>query len=301
MKSISVAALCLTMVVAAAMAQNKFPDTCSNGNTPQFPNPTAATIDKKCGLAGTPNTPADGLQNNSKNDFCAEGSSPTSITLDKITSLQGDAEAKEAALHFTPGKPPKSRDFLKTLGEGNLVVFEGYVFAARQECKETVNCGLTVANVDASHDIHIALLADPRKTPNNKPKTKQDKAAQDGEECTGFVGEMIPHHRPAEWTACNVNDVATQGLRVRVTGHQLFDGAHVPCKDGAPVGSNPKRVSLWEIHPIYKFEVCPQGDCANGGWKSLEEFAAGKTKCAPKKCTVKPSSGTKTGKTGKKT
>jgi len=298
MKRITYVALCLLVFVAVAAAQNKFPDSCSNGNKPHFPSQTAAVIDSKCGLDGTPNTPGDGLQNDAKNDFCAGSDSPTAIKLDKITSLQSDAEAQEQTLHFTPGKAPKNRDFLKTLGEGNLVEFEGYVFAARQECKETVNCGLNVPNVNASHDIHIALLEEPRKTSAAKPKTKDAKAAQDAEECTGFVAEMIPHYRPAEWTACNVNDVATKGLRVRVTGHQFFDGSHVPCKDGLPQGSNPKRVSLWEIHPIYSFEVCPEGDCANGGWESLEQFAAGKTQCAETKCAVTPTTGNSTTKKG---
>src|ERR1022692_1931191 len=32
------------------------------------------------------------------------------------------------------------------------------------------------------------------------------------------------------------------------------------------------RASLWEVHPIYKFEVCPNGTCADGGWKTLEDW-----------------------------
>jgi hypothetical protein len=36
---------------------------------------------------------------------------------------------------------------------------------------------------------------------------------------------------------------------------------------------DPKRASLWEVHPIYKFEVCPNGTCADGGWKILEDWA----------------------------
>jgi len=88
------------------------------------------------------------------------------------------------------------------------------------------------------------------------------------------------------------HDVAGKGLRVRVTGQQFFDGSHVPCKNGAPQGSNPKRVSLWEIHPIYSFEVCPSGDCAHGGWQPLETFAAGKTECPEAECKVKKNTST---------
>lgn len=263
-------------------AQQKFPDSCSNGTTPHFPS-MAAPIDNQCGLNGeSANHPEEGLQNAAKNNFCAEGNTANPINVSNMASLQGDAEAQQQKLHFVAGKPPKDRAFLEQMGEGELVVFEGFVFHARQECKETVNCGTVPPNVNASHDIHIALLEEPRKT-----KLTAAKADQDKEECTGFVAEMIPHHRPAEWTACNVNDVAEKGLRVRVAGQRFFDGSHLPCKNGLPQGSNPKRISLWEIHPIYSFEVCPQGDCADGGWVPLEKFAAGKTGCPEADCPVK--------------
>jgi hypothetical protein len=288
MKKIAYVVLC-PLVFVAFLAAQKFPDTCANGKTPHFPSKTAMSIDNQCGLNGAPpqGHPEEGLQNQAKNNFCADAATAEPIKLSEIESLQGDAETQEKKNHFTPGQPPPDRAFVKTLGEGHLVVFEGFVFHARQECKETVNCGTTPPNVNASHDIHIALLEQPRKTQANDPKPDQDK-----EECTGFVAEMIPHHRPAEWTACSVNDVAGKGLRVRVTGQQFFDGSHVPCKNGAPQGSNPKRVSLWEIHPIYSFEVCPSGDCTHGGWQPLETFAAGKTECPEADCKVKKNTGT---------
>lgn len=268
---------------ASVPAQQNFPITCPNEKTPHFPTPNATAIDSECGLAGSPAQPqpGEGPQNEAKNNFCAESANPAAITVAQLASLEKDAEKDPG---YTPGEPPADRSFLKKLGEGDLVVFEGYVFHARQECKETVNCGTAVPNVNASHDIHIAMLQEPRKTKPSDPKTTQDT-----EECTGFVAEMIPHHRPAQWTACNVNDVANQGLKVRVTGQRFFDGSHVPCKDGAPQGSNPKRVSLWEIHPIYSFEVCPKGngDCANGGWAPLEGFAPSTTCPEEKGCQQK--------------
>ncbi len=290
MKPIFCCFVCLAVFIGAAAAQ-KFPTTCADGSTPHFPSASATPIDGKCGLKGAPppDHPEDGLQNQSKNNFCATGSAAASIHISEMALLQKKAENQEKISGFTPGQAPPRRAFLKKLGEGRLVVFEGYVFQARQECKETVNCGLNVPNVNASHDIHIALLEKPRQTRSSDPK-----AAQDKEECTGFVAEMIPHHRPAEWTACNVNDVADKGLRVRVTGQEFFDGSHVPCKKGVPQGSNPKRVSLWEIHPIYSFEVCPSGDCANGGWQPLQTFATGKTSCAEQKnCLKKKKTATK--------
>ncbi len=281
MKKSAYVLLCPVIFALSTAAADKFPASCPSGQTAHFPTKKAALIDRKCGPKGNPSKdqPGDGPQNQAKTNFCTDSSTAETIMLAKIASLQGDAEAQENALHFKPGEPPLDRAFLKTLGEGNLVVFEGFVFGATQECKETVNCEAAVPNKNASHDIHIAMREDPRTTHDTDPKPDRDK-----EECAGFVAEMIPHHRPAEWTACNVKDVAKKGLRVRVMGQQFFDGSHVTCKDGAPVGSNPKRISLWEIHPIYSFEVCPSGDCATGGWQPLEQFAAGKTTCAEETC-----------------
>ena len=83
---------------------------------------------------------------------------------------------------------------------------------------------------------------------------------------------MTPHFRPAEWTADNVNRVAAAHLPVRVTGQRFFDSSHMPCDAGKPVRTNPKRFSLWEIHPIYKFEVCTANCDAAGTWITLQEW-----------------------------
>jgi len=49
------------------------------------------------------------------------------------------------------------------------------------------------------------------------------------------------------------------------SGQLYFDSSHFPCKGGVGKGAgNPKRKSLWEIHPIYKFEVCT-ADCDGEG------------------------------------
>lgn len=267
------------LALAAAMGQT-FPQTCPSGSAPRFPSPNSTEIES-CGLAGAAASgSAEALQNDQKNNFCALGDG-TSIDIAQLKTLEKSAEAVEKKKKYKAGQPPPDRSFLTALGERNVAVFEGYVFEARQECGETVNCGAVTPNIDASHDIHIAILGAPRKTKDSDPA-----AARDAEECTGFVAEMIPHHRPDEWSACNVNDVAGKGLRVRVTGQQFFDASHVPCKGTKAVGSNPKRVSLWEIHPIYAFEVCPSGDCASGGWVALEQFEAGKTTCHNPACAT---------------
>ena len=267
--------LLMSVLSAILWGQSTFQQTCDN---PRFPG-DATPIDSTCIVTGTSDpTKPDGLQNAAKNNFCPQVTSVT-VKVKSLKSLQKKTEKQEKSMNLTLGTPPPDRTFLSTLGEGDLVTFEGFVFLARQECKETVNCGLNIPNTDASHDIHISLLDRSRKTVDSDPQAKKD-----AEECTGMVAEMIPHHRPPEWTACNVNDVAQQKLRVRITGQRFFDGSHVPCKGSLPQGSNPKRVSVWEIHPIYTFDVCPTGTCSHGGWVPLTTFAAGKTTCENRPC-----------------
>jgi hypothetical protein len=151
-----------------------------------------------------------------------------------------------------------------------------------------------VKNKAVANDIHISLTAQAfdmpvKKSPDDDPSRLN--------ECFSAVAEMSPHFRPSAWSEGAVNDVAEAKLPVRVTGHLFFDSSHEPCDlSGAkpvPSAGNPKRMTLWEIHPIYSFEVCTSGktieDCSADGakWVPIETFAATtakkKTKTTAKK------------------
>ncbi len=85
--------------------------------------------------------------------------------------------------------------------------------------------------------------------------------------------ELLLDSRLTSWTPDLVNQVAKAQRPVRVTGQLMFDSSHTPCISGKAVKDDPARVSLWEVHPIYKFEVCGQGNCtSNTGWVPLEEW-----------------------------
>jgi len=261
----------LVLALCLGASTQDFPTTCSDGSAPRFPGAATAidTGTNNCQLPGIPNSTADRAQNKAKNNFCPRAESLT-VNATFMQSLQNSA-----APLVPVGAPPTSRAGLQKLGEGKLATFEGFVMIARQECKESVNCGTTVPNEDAFHDIHISLL--------EKPKTATTN------ECTSFVAEMVPHHRPAEWNSCNLDNIAKEKLRVRLTGQLFFDGSHVPCTAaGKPQGSNPKRMSLWEIHPIYSFEVCPSGTCETGGWQKLEDWSEASATCDSGACKPKP-------------
>lgn len=169
------------------------------------------------------------------------------LTFKDFERLQGRVE--DASIEFGPFKHPKDRSTLRnlyptsangeavTVGEGSLVRVVAYVAEARTSnvsSGESVNCK---RKGKANNDIHVTLV----RRPDDPP-------------CAGIVAEVIPHFRPKAW-----RDTAIAAIKppVRVTGQLFFDSPHLPCnEEGRAVRGNPARVSLWEIHPVYSFEVC---------------------------------------------
>jgi hypothetical protein len=272
----------LLAAVSTATAQDQFKLPCAQPNYPA-PATSGLMIDGQCVVQGASkevdDNPAEGDQNKAKNNFCAQEDGGTVSTTD-MKNLQNKVQ-QDSSINFgqsgSHAGPTTDRSKLQNLGqlsEGKLVVFTGFVLKARQESAESVNCelGKPVKGVklsaqdklamNALHDIHISLV-DSKTTTN---------------ECESIVAEMSPHHRPAEWIQKNVDKVRGKKLRVRVTGQLFFDSSHnLPCVGGNPPAhsGNPVRVALWEIHPIYTFEVCPKGTCTTSGWKSLSDWADG--------------------------
>ncbi|MBZ5537548.1 MAG: hypothetical protein LAO31_16445 [Acidobacteriia bacterium] len=237
---------------------------CPSPALPTPPPANALGIDASCPIQGT--GPKEAAQNTAKNNFCAGGPAQP-ITIDDMKTLQQNVQTnskinfgnpRDHPLSRTPG-PTKDRTPLRTLGEGTLRSLQGFVFAVRQEKKETVNCGTNVPNNDLFHDIHISIVA--------------DEASTHGDECTTVVVEMSPHHRPDSWTAANLQRVATKHKLVRVTGQLFFDSSHTPCQDDKEIPGDPRRVSLWELHPIYKFDVCNAASCTTETeWIPLDQW-----------------------------
>jgi hypothetical protein len=247
---------------ATAARPVKFKPACASPSYPTPPPSKSLGIDSQCGLSGAGSGP-EGQQDSVKNNFCARGT-PQTITIDYLKGLQAKVE-KNPSINFgsenkgTRKKgPTTNRAPLKRLGEGKLVTLKAFVLIARQEGAESVNCEKNVPDEALFHDIHISLV----------------ESSDIDDECSGVVAEMSPHHRPDSWNHANVEKVASEKLPVRVTGQLYFDSSHFPCSNGQGAGEgNPKRISLWEIHPIYKFEVCT-ADCDGAGkWVSLDEWA----------------------------
>jgi hypothetical protein len=236
-----------------------------NCEKPNYPTLKAAPIDSACDP--TVSSGAETAENQVKNNFCAPGSE--SITIADMIELQKKVEStgtipfgrdRARPVSRAPG-PATDRIPLQKLGEGQGVVLTGYVKSALLGGPETANCG------DSRH-------------PNWEPNQVEDivikiVASPGDSECSGVVVEMIPYHRPASWTTRYVQAVGQAKLKIRVTGQLMFDSQGMPCANGKAIAETDKstRTSLWEVHPVYKFEVCPKGDCGSTGWMPLEEWS----------------------------
>ena len=107
---------------------------------------------------------------------------------------------------------------------------------------ESVNCKLKGSD---SNDFHIPVSED---------------AAYS--EFDAIVIEMIPQRRPASWTTAELRKVQREGWPVWIEGGLFYDNIHVVNSDPDNVlHGQPKRFSLWEIHPVTKFLVCRQEEC----------------------------------------
>jgi hypothetical protein len=148
-----------------------------------------------------------------------------------------------------------------TIGEGSVVQLIGFLIKGKFSNVgkgETVNCELPDRE---ENDIHLNVVKD---KPPVEPTAKQ---LQDLE-CRSVVVEISPHFRREQWeplgrlvkttaNATAAKKIAALDLRrpTRFTGHLFFDGSHKPCTGTTPHGSS-RRVSAWEIHPVYAIEVC---------------------------------------------
>jgi hypothetical protein len=222
------------------------------------------SIDGEKSGGGTP--PASKVaENHAKNNFCLTGT-PFEISYQDLLQLEGDTKKiRGPNLPSAAARKTKLGGLLdlngQKIGEGMLVritlfVIQGaaeYADIAPKYNGESVNCNRLTPD---ENDIHIPL----------------GQQATDDEKVSVTV-EMSPHYRPAQWTPDRINNVG-QHL-VRVTGQLFYDSAHRTASGGR-TGS--PRASLWEIHPVYNFEVCALNDAAScqnapdSAWTQLDQF-----------------------------
>jgi hypothetical protein len=200
---------------------------------------------RSCPAEGKADKAPHQAQNRAKNDLCATGT-PVTITWDTFKALQKKAE-DDGVSFGSANKLPDDRKVLrniyklpngKRIGEGSIVTYVGFISHPRYSNTgkgkgESVNCKLPDRE---NNDIHVDLV-----------KRPGDPA------CRSVTAEIIPHFRPLAWEVDKLKLVMDRP--VRITGHLFFDAAHRPCKNDDDKVA-PKRISLWEIHPVYAVDVC---------------------------------------------
>lgn len=186
-----------------------------------------------------------GLRNMAKRHLPDPNCAAEPFSLDDARALQNYvdntfADARTAKTSFQPTRASLHNiaTFHGKLSEGDRVALSAYLVKARDEGAESVNC----AGNDGT-DIHISV------GPKSTHPTEYD----------GIVAEMIPQNaRPAGWDSVTLNRLA--GKQVLLVGGLTYDNEHYVNDTAPPKAGQPKRFSLWEIHPITEFYVCPAGD-----------------------------------------
>ena len=103
-------------------------------------------------------------------------------------------------------------------------------------------------------------------------------ASKSHDEFKGIVVEMIPQNRPPGWTLAKLRAVQRLRRHVLIAGALFFDNIHVVNRDPAtPISNQPRRVSVWELHPVSHFFVCNKTNskCNTNNlaeWTPLEDF-----------------------------
>ena len=207
-----------------------------------------ACPDTGCAAEGSPHA----LMNQSKRTFAT--GDPIALSFSDFSALQDAVDAvvdqgqeipdRTAIQNLTAGS--------KTMGEGTAVQVVAFLVVKQPttgphpNTGESVNCNLKGL---ASNDIHIPIAEEAGLT-----------------EFEGIVAEMIPQGADAGttrnpgWTVAKLKQVQTSQKMVKIVGRLFYDNAHVVNGDAQnPLPSQPKRFSLWEIHPISQFFRLQEG------------------------------------------
>lgn len=222
-----------------------------------------------------PNTPL--ATTNSQKRTTVINGSPTEVSFTDLQDLQKDVDSKFAngpahvsgvtvsSHHNMKAAPRKillsglhaaSGDF----SEGDFVELFGFIASQKlpphPNTGESVNCKL---KDEPSNDYHINITA-----------------AKNSDETKGVVVEMIPQNpnrKSKDWSLDKLDQIQQKQLQVRIRGRLFFDSEHEVNTKTGKAGGNPRRFSLWEVHPISSFFVCESGNCTKTtGWKALEDW-----------------------------
>ena len=168
------------------------------------------------------------------------------------------------------------QDELQRMGEGQIYGIVGYLYYSQHTSAESTNCQLTgptgEENVQDDYtnvDFHIGIGFEPKPAESDTHSLQQD----------SVIVEMTPYSRflyeNELWTLDNLKKA--KGKLVRVVGQLMVDSEHnVPTQNCALAETSAQRskcwrASVWELHPVVRFQVCPTNACtaASQDWVEL--------------------------------
>ncbi len=180
---------------------------------------------------------------------------------------------------------------LAALGEGNIVTAVGTLYYAIHTGKESCNCQL-----ESSEDVvdyHIGFAFEDFPLNNAALTTLRSGSVRSSSDLSSnfskqdvkklqqpsFVAEMTPYFREKHPELGFTLDSLAKaiGHKVRITGQLIVDNAHKKTSDDCGLPSATSgcwRASLWEIHPVTRFEVCTASSCTanSNNWVALKDF-----------------------------
>jgi len=194
-----------------------------------------------CAAPGSPH----GIANQLKQTVPAAASGAM-VTFDDFSSLQQQADSLVGEdKELTAADRAKLHSLTVSNGavsEGDVVSILAFLVGVpHPNTGESVNCNL---KGESNNDYHIPISNDAKNS-----------------DFQGIVVEMIPQNRPAAWSLANLTQTESSQRLVMITGALFYDNLHKVNGDASnPVGGQPARFSLWEIHPITQFLVCQKTD-----------------------------------------
>ena len=180
------------------------------------------------------------------------------LTFDELDLLQAltDSKGIPQGEHLTAAQRKQLSNFpigTQTISEGDHIAVTGFIAQDRTiRCggAESVNCGHKNSNdaPDTSPctrtDIHVPIVAN-----------------ANGRQVKSFVSEPIPQGPNVKvWTPAAFMGMKKQGRRLLIRGGLFYDSIHIVNTSESAASSQPKRFTIWEIHPITAVLVCKRQD-----------------------------------------